>query len=119
MATIVAIEESRLLIIDAQDLARLLDIQDRLRKEVYKNGVGSDGMGAEQAQTIRDVFLQYDNDRSGGMDWKELRKTIRYNLYIPVDVISDRELMSVFKAVDEDESGIVETSEFVDFLQVG
>jgi Ca2+-binding EF-hand superfamily protein len=65
------------------------------------------------------VFCRYDTDESGQLDWNEFRIACRGDGNFSVAMISDRELLILFKRLDSDGSGEISYAEFESFLHDG
>lgn len=100
------------------ELMYLVELQTRFRTEVYKIGIGKDMFGGDRGTSLKDMWLQWDQDHSGEMSCKELRKVIRYDMGIQSTQIPDVEIEAVFDAVDMDNSGNVTVDEFCGFIQI-
>jgi len=66
-------------------------------------------------------FKNLDTDHSGSINFKEYVALIRTSrgLNIPPETLSDMKLKSIWKAVDEDNSGLISVGEFGHFMRRG
>lgn len=62
------------------------------------------------------LFSRLDTDGSGELDQEEFQNAVRTELGILETDISDMEVRRIFAAVDADESGAIDASEFVSWL---
>jgi len=63
------------------------------------------------------LFKHYDRDNSGSLEFDEFRSALRRDAKIKPQDVSDRDLLTVFNAVDDDGGGEVEIDEFVEWLE--
>lgn len=79
-------------------------------------------MGVTQAsyhdgkQDMSALFGFYDKDNSGTIGLDEFRQAARKHGKVTKEMVSDEELRRLFAQADEDGSGEIEVSEFVEFL---
>ena len=63
------------------------------------------------------LFRHYDRDNSGSLEYEEFRSALRRDAKIKPSDVSDRDLLTVFNAVDDDGGGEVEIDEFVAWME--
>ena len=81
----------------------LADVHRKFRAAAYTAG------GVDFSR----LFRHYDRDNSGSLGFEEFRSAVRRDAKVKASVLSDKELRKVFRAVDADDNGSVEPSEFV------
>jgi len=64
-------------------------------------------------------FRRYDKDKSGSLDIKEFKRLVRATLKVPPTQLTDRDLDSFIKALDDDGSGDLDIAELSDFVLRG
>ena len=65
------------------------------------------------------LFRHMDEDASGLISYKELHSMIRNLLKVSSDELSDRELQSMWRWIDDDESGMIGSGEFTRLMRRG
>ena len=65
------------------------------------------------------VFAKYDTDGSGQIDWMEFKLVCRVDAGFTIGLISDRELMILYKRLDCDQSGTISYKEWEAYLHTG
>eukprot|EP01052_Picozoa_sp_SAG31_P013607 SAG31_NODE_821_length_11784_cov_62.658194_6_plen_495_part_00 len=84
----------------AQKLARKMQAQS------YRTG----------GQDWHELFLRYDRDDSGAIDFAEFRSAVRRDVRLTPAEVSDRQLRGIFRAMDRDKSGVIKPTELFHFL---
>ena len=103
---------------------RMGEIQDKIRKKIYEVGIGTKdklgGVNRDEAKskTLGEVLRRFDADQTGKMAMAEFHDCLRTHLSITFDMVPDNEVAAVFKAIDDDDSGMVGIEEFVQFVQI-
>merc|ERR1719237_1167501 len=65
-----------------------------------------------QARSWYKLFNHMDDDCSGKIDYHELSDMIRNELRVPTSRLSEDVLQSIWRALDEDDSGLITHGEF-------
>jgi len=65
------------------------------------------------------VFVHMDDDNSGKINYEELVDMVRNELKVQLNQLPDSTLSAVWRALDEDNSGLITTGEFGRFMQLG
>jgi Ca2+-binding EF-hand superfamily protein len=66
-----------------------------------------------------ELFARLDQDKSGSLDWLELKRRIRLELSVPHPALSDPELQALFEEMDKDGNGMIDLAEMFAYLQHG
>eukprot|EP00929_Paragymnodinium_shiwhaense_P064574 TRINITY_DN3235_c0_g1_i1.p1 TRINITY_DN3235_c0_g1~~TRINITY_DN3235_c0_g1_i1.p1 ORF type:complete len:1714 (-),score=501.51 TRINITY_DN3235_c0_g1_i1:139-5280(-) len=85
-------------------------IGERLRMATSKGGKW-------HPKTAKKLFLTFDEDKSGNLDFEEMRVMVRKKLRVVEKDISDEDIRALMNAIDDDGSGEVSIDEIVDFLE--
>jgi len=72
-----------------------------------------------QARSWYKLFVHMDDDCSGKVNFHELEDMIRNELKVSKAKLSDEQLRAVWRALDEDESGLITVGEFGSFMRLG
>merc|ERR1712190_355258 len=64
-------------------------------------------------------FVQLDDDFSGKICYHELEDMVRNELLVPVTQFSEEQLQAIWRALDEDHSGLITCGEFGNFMRKG
>eukprot|EP00618_Florenciella_parvula_P006440 CAMPEP_0119517948 /NCGR_PEP_ID=MMETSP1344-20130328/34706_1 /TAXON_ID=236787 /ORGANISM="Florenciella parvula, Strain CCMP2471" /LENGTH=111 /DNA_ID=CAMNT_0007555593 /DNA_START=90 /DNA_END=422 /DNA_ORIENTATION=- len=64
-------------------------------------------------------FKRFDKDRSGSVDYDEFKKMIRVGLKITKEVLPDKDIEVLIKALDDDGGGTLDLEELADFVERG
>jgi len=64
-------------------------------------------------------FVHMDDDCSGKVNYEELVDMIRNELKVTVNQLSDSALEAIWRALDEDDSGLISAGEFGHFMRLG
>ena len=115
-------------------IKRKMVTPDELRAEVKKAGVGIPKgdelkklaalfnerldrvVPAGQAQTWFKVFKDFDTDQSGLLMFDEIESGVRDRLHIKPSELSEIRLKALWLAMDSDDNGYIESSEFHAFM---
>lgn len=65
------------------------------------------------------LFAHMDDDRSGRLTFKEFIGMVREELKLPNSLVPDSKLQQIWRALDEDVSGWINTGEFGRFMRLG
>ena len=90
---------------------RKLDADIQSLKRNFRAAAYNDGQ-----QDMAALFRFYDRDNSGTIGVEEFRQAARKHGKVTVAKVSDAELTKLFAQADEDGSGEIEVTEFVEFL---
>jgi len=72
-----------------------------------------------QARSWYKLFNHMDDDCSGKIDYHELTDMIRNELRVPTSRLSEDVLQAIWRALDEDDSGLITHGEFGHFMMRG
>lgn len=71
------------------------------------------------AKKWKDLFLKYDSDKTGTMEYSEIKMAVRKDLRLSDRAVPDRDLKLLFNRIDTDGSGTLTFSEFYEFVCQG
>merc|ERR1719375_366586 len=72
-----------------------------------------------QARSWYKIFCHMDDDGSGKVNYYEFEDMIRNELKVSTSRLSEEQLRSVWRALDEDSSGLITSGEFGHFMRRG
>lgn len=95
---------------DPESVELLRKIRSRINMSSYRQ------MSTTGAPDWRALFTKYDRDRSGLLEYTEIRDAVRTDMKISPSDISEPDIRWLFKILDEDGSGSVTITELLAFL---
>jgi len=69
-------------------------------------------------EPLEKIFARFDLDHSGELEDSEIKKALRYGLKIPKSLISDHEIFAWCHMLDGDNSGALDISEIVEWINM-
>jgi Ca2+-binding EF-hand superfamily protein len=92
------------------ELQQIAEMLNRRMVEVFMD---------PQARSWYKLFCHMDDDGSGKVDFYELEDMIRNELKVSDSKLSSDQLSSVWRALDQDSSGLITAGEFGHFMRLG
>jgi Ca2+-binding EF-hand superfamily protein len=83
-------------------------------KQNLKNSVAKLHVALRSRKSkLKKIFVSFDDDRNGGLDWEEFRHLLQH--FLPGE-ITKSEAMGVIKAIDADGDGLIQWEELEEFV---